>query len=302
MIQESVSIVMPTYDRAATLPRAIDSVLSQDHEAWELIVVDDGSRDDTDSVLAGYQDPRIRVVCHERNRGVTAAKNTGFDHIRGEWFTVLDSDDEIVPDALSTMLSVVDAHPDIDTVTCNCRDAQTGRLSGTGLDHDGYVDLQTLLRLSGEHWGITRTTLLGSRRFDERIPGFEGVLWLKLGVRARRYYVHKALRIYHTEGGDRTSLQNAERSRQLLMYVPLSDDEEYLALLEKLDPERYATVQFYICLGCVVAGRRAQSWRIFRRYPGPFLRRAFLLASCALGERWVSGVYAVKDRVAAAMR
>jgi glycosyltransferase involved in cell wall biosynthesis len=80
----TVSIVTATYNRADTLGRAIDSVLRQTYPDWELIVVDDGSTDRTSEVLSGYTDERIRVFKHERNRGVTAAKNTGLDHMQGD--------------------------------------------------------------------------------------------------------------------------------------------------------------------------------------------------------------------------
>ncbi len=293
-----VSIVMPTYDRAATLPRAIDSVLRQDDPAWELIVVDDGSRDETTDILQRYRDPRVRVVRHEANRGVTAAKNTGLDHVSGEWFTVLDSDDELIPDGLSTLLAAVDTHPDVDAVSCNCRDSVTGRLTGSGLDHDGYMSLRTLVGLAGEHWGITKTSLLGTKRFDERLHGLEGVLWLKISANATCYYVHRALRIYHSEGQDRVSLQNESLERQLRLYEPLADDEEYLALLRRVDPGRYANVVFQIALACAVAGRRKESWGFFRRYEGPWRKRAFLLTSCVMGQRWVRGFYALKDSAA----
>ena len=103
-----ISVVLPTYDRAATLPRAIDSILVETYPDWELIVVDDGSTDTTAEVMAAYHDPRIRVLRHDTNRGVTVAKNKGFDHLRGEWFVMLDSDDEMVPDALRTLLSVAE--------------------------------------------------------------------------------------------------------------------------------------------------------------------------------------------------
>jgi GalNAc5-diNAcBac-PP-undecaprenol beta-1,3-glucosyltransferase len=302
MTQRLVSIVLPTYNRAAILSRAIDSVLRQDYTAWELIVVDDGSRDGTDSVLAAYRDPRLKVVTHVANRGVTAAKNTGFDHISGDWFTVLDSDDEMLPEALSTMLSAADAYPDVDAVSCNCRNATTGFLSGTGIDQDGYVDMRTLVQMAGDHWGITRTSLLGSRRFDERIPGLEDVLWLKLSANSRRYYIHRVLKINHTEGKDRVSVQNKSRDRQLLMYWPLVDDEEYLAILESFDLKQYAAIVFSIVLSCVAVGQRSESWRFLRRYSGSWHRRVFLLVSCALGRRWVIAAYVTKDWVATARR
>jgi glycosyltransferase involved in cell wall biosynthesis len=74
----AVTIIVTTYDRARLVPRAIDSVLRQTYPNVDLVVVDDGSRDDTSEVLAQYDDdPRVRIVRHDRNRGVTAAKNTG---------------------------------------------------------------------------------------------------------------------------------------------------------------------------------------------------------------------------------
>ena len=81
---------MTTYNRASTLARAVESVLEQTYSDWELIIIDDGSTDGTPDVLAGMTDPRIRVFSLSPNRGVSAAKNAGFDRIEGEWFTTLD--------------------------------------------------------------------------------------------------------------------------------------------------------------------------------------------------------------------
>jgi hypothetical protein len=187
-------------------------------------------------------------------------------------------------------------------VSCNCRNATTGFLSGTGIDQDGYVDMPTLVQMAGDHWGITRTSLLGRRRFDERIPGLEDVLWFKLSANARRYYIHRVLKINHTEGKDRVSLQNKSRDRQLLMYWPLADDEEYLAILKSFDPKQYSAIVFHIVVSCVVAGQGSESWRFLRRYSGSRHRRVFLLVSCALGRRWVTAAYVTKDWVATAMR
>ena len=125
---------MAAYQRAGTLPRAIGSVLAQTHGDFELIVVDDGSTDGTRELVTSYADVRVRYVAHERNRGVTAAKNTGFDHARGEWITTLDSDDELVPTALERLVRAVrEVDPLLDAVSTNCVDSRTGKLTGTGL-------------------------------------------------------------------------------------------------------------------------------------------------------------------------
>ena len=234
-----ISIVMPTYERAATLPRAIDSVLVQTWGDWELIVVDDGSTDATPAVLADYRDPRIRVFRHGDNRGVTAAKNSGFDHISGEWFTVLDSDDELVPDALATLHDVA-TRTGATAITCNCVNAVTGQLTGHGWDADGWKTQRDMAGLSGEHWGMQQTALLGAHRFDERLPGMEGILWTKITHAAgRRYYLHRGLRIYHTEGADRVSVTPRTRREQLAIDRAIGEDAVYLDILRVTNPTKY---------------------------------------------------------------
>ena len=281
-----VSIIMATYNRAATLPRAVDSVLRQDYAKWELIIVDDGSTDETEQILKGLRDPRIIVVRHERNRGVTAAKNSGLDCIGGEWFTFVDSDDEILPESLSAMLAVVARHPDVNAVTCNCWDTLTGGFSGKGLHHDGYIDFEAVAKAEGAHWGITRTELLGPLRFDERISGLEGVVWLKISARARRYYLDQPLKIYHKEGGDRVSQKNQDPARRSSNYLNLAEDREYLDLLRRGDRASYSQTVFQICRACVDAHRRSDAWRFYGCYAGPATRKAFLFSACLLGPRW----------------
>ncbi|WP_435552238.1 glycosyltransferase family 2 protein [Natrinema sp. CGMCC1.2065] len=103
-----VSVIIPTYNRAATLPRAIDSALAQTIDDLEVVVVDDGSTDDTESVLAEYEDPRVRPVIHATNRGANVARNTGLDHARGEYVAFLDSDDEWQPAKLERQLAALE--------------------------------------------------------------------------------------------------------------------------------------------------------------------------------------------------
>ena len=234
-----ISVVLTTYDRASTLRRAIDSVLRQTYEDWELIVVDDGSCDETPQLLETLDDPRIRVRRHPVNRGVAAAKNSGFSLIRGEWFTTLDSDDEMKPEGLATLLDCAE-RTSAEAVTCNCTDARTGLLTGKGLTHDGWLTPRDAARTTGDHWGITRSSLLGAMRFDERLPGCQA-LWLKINVRARRYYLHRALLVVHTERDDRVTraLRTAGVRENVNVYAFLGEDREYLAALKASDPHIY---------------------------------------------------------------
>ncbi len=99
-----LSIVTPMFNRAAFVGRAVDSCLWQDEGDWELIVVDDGSTDGSARVVRRYSDPRIKLLKHERNRGVSPARNTGVRAAQGKWVLFLDSDDELLPGALRTVV------------------------------------------------------------------------------------------------------------------------------------------------------------------------------------------------------
>lgn len=90
----AVSIIIPFYNRSATLARAIKSVLRQTFDDFELICVDDGSTDESAKVVYSFPDPRITLVQHPHNQGAAAARNTGVNHARGEIIAFLDSDDE----------------------------------------------------------------------------------------------------------------------------------------------------------------------------------------------------------------
>lgn len=106
---------MPTYNRAATVGRAIDSVLEQSHEDVELIVVDDGSRDDTAAVVEGYGD-RVTFIRGEVNRGGNWARNQGIARATGEIVSFLDSDDVFLPHKLRAVAEYFETRPDVDVL------------------------------------------------------------------------------------------------------------------------------------------------------------------------------------------
>jgi len=102
-----VSVVIPAYRRGDVVGRAVDSALAQTVDDIEVVVVDDGSEDGTETVVTGYDDPRVRYLAHERNRGVSAARNTGVEAATGEYVAFLDSDDEWLPRKLQRQLAVL---------------------------------------------------------------------------------------------------------------------------------------------------------------------------------------------------
>jgi len=105
-----VSVIIPTFNRGWILKEAIDSVLTQDYKDFELIVVDDGSTDNTSEILASYGND-IRVLFQE-NKGVSAARNRGVAEASGQFIAFLDSDDLWLPQKLSTQLEFFNQTPD----------------------------------------------------------------------------------------------------------------------------------------------------------------------------------------------
>jgi glycosyltransferase involved in cell wall biosynthesis len=95
------SIIIPTFNRAFFLQRSINSVISQLYDDWELIIVDDGSTDNTHEIVTAFQDRRIRYI-YQQNSERSAARNNGILNARGEWICFLDSDDYYLPNHLQT--------------------------------------------------------------------------------------------------------------------------------------------------------------------------------------------------------
>lgn len=101
-----ISVIIPTYNRAEFIGRAIGSVLCQSFEDLELIVVDDASTDQTQQIVEQIKDKRIKIIRHENNKGAPASRNTGIKSSRGEYIGFLDDDDEWLPDKLVKQLKL----------------------------------------------------------------------------------------------------------------------------------------------------------------------------------------------------
>lgn len=105
------SVVVTTYDRDGIVQDCIDSCLGQRRGDFELIVVDDASTDGTVAALRRYEDPRLEVVVHAANRGISASRRSGVERARGEWVVVVDSDWELLPHTLERLGELIGGLP-----------------------------------------------------------------------------------------------------------------------------------------------------------------------------------------------
>lgn len=106
--KEPVSIILPTYNRAASVGRAVESVLSQTYPYFELLVIDDGSTDDTERIIREYEDKRIKYYKLLHNEGQSKARNTGIDMARYEYLAFEDSDDLWRPQKLEKQMEMME--------------------------------------------------------------------------------------------------------------------------------------------------------------------------------------------------
>ena len=186
--QIPVSVIIHTYNRAALVQEAVASVLAQTWREFELIVVDDGSTDETMEALAPYAS-RIRLLRRGKCGGVSAARNAGMAAARGEWLAFLDSDDLWLPEKLAHQMAYLAAHPE----QLWCQTEETWVRRGVRLQQPpthrkmgGRIFFQSLERclVSPSAVILHRRLLTEHGGFDEMLPVAEDYdLWLRLSWR-----------------------------------------------------------------------------------------------------------------------
>ena len=195
MIQHSkkplVSVIIPTYNRGWVIKEAIDSVLDQDFSDYELIVVDDGSDDNTPAVLAAYE--KKFTVLRQPNKGVSAARNRDIAAASGQLIAFLDSDDLWLPQKLSTQVKFFQDHPDAVINQTQERWVRKGvRVNPKKRHHkfSGMIFEQSLALclVSPSAVMIKKSLFEVVGVFDESLPACEDYdLWLRISC---RYPVH----------------------------------------------------------------------------------------------------------------
>ena len=166
-----VSVLIPTFNRARMVCEAIDSALAQTFRDFELILVDDGSTDDTAEVIRSrYGDQsRLRYFAQE-NGGTASARNFGLRHARGEFLALLDSDDIYLPRHLESQVAWLEAHGDVDLVICDAR-YEGSEGDGTIFGARAYRLPDSVEAMSQAAWALPATMLM--RTEAARALGFQ---------------------------------------------------------------------------------------------------------------------------------
>jgi glycosyltransferase involved in cell wall biosynthesis len=211
-----VSVVIPTYNRAHHVARAVSSALSQTHRNLEIVVVDDASTDETHSVLASITDSRLQVIRSRARQGAAHARNLGIRSASARFVAFLDSDDEWLPAKVERQVAAFSVAEAPAVVYTGMWIDRGGKRTYDVADPEGMA-FERLLMFAGP---ITTSGIMIDRDlvgdelyFDESVTSFEeGELLLRISRGARIGRVPEPLYVFHHHSGDRVS----EPGRQVL--------------------------------------------------------------------------------------
>lgn len=259
-----ISIILSTYNRQTLLPRMLDSLLSQTFSDFELLLINNGSTDQTDSICHQYvqRDSRIRYFSLEKNQGAARARNFGLDHALGDYIAMVDDDDYCCPDMMQTLFDMAAEHQ-ADITVVGCQNAYGDELE------DFYVyDEEFVLRGSGGLSAFLERKLYntnaGTKLFRRTL--FDGLRWTegtrvddihfiyKLFARAQTVVAcGKPLYIKRKHDGNMTAFLSGKRLTPDVLedYLAMQDERvDYItkhvpALAEQV---RYARVSYMISM------------------------------------------------------
>jgi glycosyltransferase involved in cell wall biosynthesis len=241
----AVSVIIPTFNRADRVIRAISSVLEQTFIDFEIVVVDDGSTDKTEKTVARFNE-RIKYIAHPANLGVSAARNTGIKNSSAPFIAFLDSDDHWLPEKLEVQRLFFETNTN--ALACQTEEIwiRKGRRVNPRKKHlkpsgDIFVPSLKLCLVSPSAVMLRRSLLDDVGFFDENLPACEDYdLWLRIACRHPVYLIQQPLII--KEGGHSDQLSSRHkgmdrfRIKALVKLIKsgVLDDKQFRAALKEL--------------------------------------------------------------------
>ncbi len=215
-----ISVIITTYNSASYIERTLNSVLEQKELPYEIVIVDDGSSDDTVSVINAYVDKNQDIykniyLFQQHNQGAGAARNKAVKEAKGEWIAFLDSDDIWMPEKIKKVKEIISEKPKYtiiahDEYAVDEDDLEYKQLCNLHDRYDDSVDLFLQLYegnfLSTSCMVIKKDIIESAGGFDERLRSAQDYdLWIRCGLYGKLYYIPEAYGIYVTRKGNITS-------------------------------------------------------------------------------------------------
>ena len=269
-----ISVIMPNYNGAQLIARSIDSVLTQTLDSLELLIVDDGSTDESTNIITSYGDKRIHLL-QQDHQGVCAARNLALSQSRGKFIAFLDSDDTWAPKFLEKLTAALNETPDAALAYCGWQNVGLeGKRGDPFIPPDYETPDKLTLWLQNCRWPIhaaltRRHAILSVGGFDSRFPTSEDfLLWLRIVTRERITLVSEVLAFYFHHEGPRATTDQVR-----LAFNHLNAQQHYLQenpdARNSLGQRRIRELIFGVMLKrgyeCYWRGDLVSARRIFRR-------------------------------------
>jgi glycosyltransferase involved in cell wall biosynthesis len=300
-----VSVIIPTYNRAQYIAEAINSVLGQTYQDFEIIVIDDGSTDNTREVMENFKDPRVKYI-YQENRRMSNARNAGINHSTGEYIAFLDSDDSFFEKAIEKGVQILDKHPEVSFCYGQSyfidERGQILRPRRKGFErswvragseqirdffiHGNYISISAIARRSCLYEvGLFNPDFSsGSEDFD---------LWVRLAKRHSVAYIANPMyksRIHSGAVSGGRKLDEVEQSNSRI-FEGVFNDPEVGHLFMDLRPESYFHLYLrlasYACAGGEMKGARQYLSRAFKICPKGFFKSLWIPWLMQYGKTWI---------------
>jgi len=283
MVGPKVSVIIPTCNRPEYVKKAIESVLEQTYQDFEIIVVDDGMKDRAEEVVKSFSDTRITYIQHSENRGCAASKNTGARNAKGKYIAILDDDDEYLPQKLQLQYGAMESAGDevafsfTSAIECfDDREYESPVPEGVQDYHE--LALRNFSAMHGSMLMYRRDVFLEHGGLDENYPTHTDVSFLVgftkkyKGIGINKPLVKRTLRSKHEQMG--SNVHNRIRGRLMLLEQYKEDFAKHPAFLAK-HSERLA--KFYREVGDWQNARK-NFWKAFTLEPR-LIRFAYYVSS-----------------------
>lgn len=238
------SVILPTYNRVKFIKNAINSVLNQTFIDFELIIIDDGSTDNTQNVVKSFNDQRIKYV-YQNNSERSAARNNGIEHAKGEWICFLDSDDEYQPNHLRELAKFIEdikPSPGLIATGITTHQEEAGkRKEFLNLNNRILLEIGSKFLIPSQV--CVHRSILENVRFDVRFRLWEDThLWLRIAAQYPVYQMEEYTVIQHIhEQGTVVQGMKKIRLKEVGQYISAVQDlrDNHVALFKGKLPENY---------------------------------------------------------------
>uniref|UniRef100_UPI00404789E5 glycosyltransferase family 2 protein n=1 Tax=Shewanella baltica TaxID=62322 RepID=UPI00404789E5 len=264
-----ISVIIPTHNRSVMLDRAINSVLKQTYSNFEIIVVDDASTDNTESLVLQYEDPRVSYIKIKESKGANFARNTGVRSSNGEYVAFLDDDDIWFPNKLLSQVEMLKNNSNLGLVYTGIEVVTEGEDIRYSIKPKFNGDISKTI-LTDNCIGTTSTVVLSRKvfekagGFDENLPQLQDYdLWIRIAQICEVGFISDDLIYYYVHQSISQLTSSADKNKSAIEYI----DKKYAHLINDLplNLQRKRFCQRYNAMGkrLMKSGNNSQARTLF---------------------------------------